>query len=187
MRKSILYSTLLLAALAVLTGCETLSDAWDEAMKPSTSSWGEKYKPRYVLGFFQIVKNPRAGDLEAEISTFDGRKIWINTNQFLSSKNIKEIKALPRVDRPDCFDIALNLDDRGCLIWSSLAAEFREKPIVLMADNFFQCTFIPQPLGAVDETWVVIHYPFDEVTAKGMEKFGKTNYKHFNPSPTSLF
>jgi len=28
---------------------------------------------------------------------------------------------------------------------------------------------------------VVISYPFDEVTAKGMEKFSKKNYKHLNP------
>ena len=36
-------------------------------------------------------------------------------------------------------------------------------------------------LPDVDANWVVIGYPFDEVTAKGMEKYAKKNYKHLNP------
>ncbi len=182
-----------LAAAAILTlvlaGCESFETAWSEALASSGGnvSWGEEYKPKYVLSLFQIVDYPRAGDLEAEISTFDGKKIWINTNQFFSSKHVKDIKLLPRVDRPDCFDLALQLDERGCRIWTMMALEFREKQVAMTIDKYYQCSFNPEPLATEETNWVTIKYPFDKVTATGLQKHAKKNYKHYNPSPTSLF
>ncbi len=175
------------AALLAVTGCETLNEAWEEALTPSKSTFGEEYQPKYVLALYQVVKYPRAGDLEAEISTFDGKKLWINTNQFFSSKQVKDIKLLPRADRPDCYDIALQLDERGSRIWTMMSLQFRDEPVAMMIDKYFQCTFNPQPLDSDEETWVVIKYPFDQVTAHGLQKYAKQNYKYFNPSPTSLF
>lgn len=187
--KSIRFGRFLLLPLLllVLSGCEQFKEAWADATDPNASSWGKKYEPKYVMALFQIVKYPRAGELESEITTFDGEKIWINTNQFFSSKHVKEIKLLPRADRPDTYDIALNLDDRGCRIWTILANEFRGKEILMMLDGYYQCRFSPQPLSSEEATWVVIQHPFDEVTARGLEKYAKENYEHFNPSPTRLF
>ena len=188
MRKVLLLAVAV-AALLFFNGCRQIKEAWNDALNPSTPafSFGEPYKAKYVMALFQIVNYPRAGELESEISTFDGQKIWINTNQFFSSKNVKEIRMLPRTDRPDCYDLALNLDDRGCRIWTILSHEYRGKELVLMIDGYYQCTFSPQPLANESSTWVVIQHPFDEVTAKGMVKYSQDNYSHLNPSPTRLF
>ncbi len=186
-------SMFMTAAAALLlfcvTGCEAFSEAWKEATSPeaSKSTWGEEYKPKYVMTLFQIVDYPRAGDLEAEISTFDGKKVWINTNQFFSSKNIKDIKLLPRADQPDTYDLAIQLDDRGVRIWTMMALEFRDRKVAMMIDKYYEGAFIPQPLANEEATWVIIKFPFNQVTAAGLQKFAKKNYEHFNPSPTSLF
>lgn len=188
LRKMLMISTAAVLLLGI-AGCEAFSDAWKDAMNPETSksSWGEEYKPKFVMTLFQIVDYPRAGDLEAEISTFDGKKVWINTNQFFSSKNIKDIKLLPRADQPDTYDLALQLDERGVRMWTIMAIDFRDKKVAMMIDKYYEGSFSPQPLASEDATWVVIKYPFNQVTAAGLQKFAKKNYEFFNPSPTSFF
>ena len=71
--------------------------------------------------------------------------------------------------------------DSGVRIWTMLAQQFSEEPLVMLIDDYYQCSFCPRPLSDVDTNWVVISYPFDEVTAKGMEKYAKKNFQHLNP------
>ncbi len=185
--RGLLCCLIALATLPLMNGCDEFKEAWEDAMTPTKSAFGEEYQPKYVMSLYQVVKYPRAGDLEAEISTFDGKKLWINTNQFFSSKQIKDIKLIPRTDRPDCYDLALQLDERGSRIWTMMSLQFRDDPVAMLIDKYFQCTFNPQPLDSDEESWVVIKYPFDQVTAQGLQKYAKQNYKYFNPSATSLF
>jgi hypothetical protein len=188
MKKSIALIAALVA-LAMIAGCETFHEAWDDALNKKGGWTQEAYKPKYVIGIFRYVKYPRAGELEKEISTIDGRKFWINTVQLFSSQNIKEIRLLPRLDRPDKFDIAINLDARGVSLWTLMATEYRDQPLAVMIDSLPYDSFVPQPLSAEGETWVTLasEKSFDEVTAAGLQKFAKENYKHFNPSPTKFF
>lgn len=173
--------------LAFCGGCEMFEEAWNESMNSSSSgsggSWfGEDYKPKYRFGLFAQVKYPRGlRELERQITTFEGKKIWINTNQFLSSAHVQEIRRIPRADIEKTYDLALKLSDPGVRIWTMLAQQFSEEPLVMMIDDYYQCSFCPQPLPDVDSNWVVIGYPFDEVTAKGMEKYAKKNFQHMNP------
>ncbi len=187
MTTKIFFRSLMMAAVLGLCGCEQFQEAWEEATTQKESSWGQSYEPKYVMGMFQIVKYPRAKDLESEITTFTGEKIWINTNQFFSSKNVKEIKLIPRADRPDAFDLSVRLDDRGMRLWTVMAQEFRGREVVLMIDGVYQCRFEPLPLKSDEDEWAVIRYPFDEVTANALVKYAKKNYGHFNPSPSRLF
>ena len=177
------YAAVLL--LAFCAGCETFEEAWNESMNSSSGgSWfSEEYKPKYRFGLFAQVQYPRGlRDLERQITTFEGKKLWINTNQFLSSAQVQEIRRIPRADVEKTYDLALKLNDTGVRIWTMLAQQFSQEPLVMLIDEYYQCSFCPRPLPDVDTNWVVISYPFDEVTAKGMEKYAKKNYHHLNPT-----
>ena len=178
---------LVLAAAVVLLagGCDTVREAWEESMNSSArgGDWfGEAYKPRYLFALYTPVKYPRGlRELERQIVTLEGKRLWINTNQFFSSRHVLEIRKMPRTDVPGAYDLALRLSDSGVRIWTMLAQQFNHEPMIMLIDNYYQCSFNPQPLADVDTNWVVISYPFDEVTAKGMEKYAGKNFKHLNP------
>lgn len=188
MRKPLL---LLVAAVSIVlfAGCEAWREAWEESGS-SGIGWFEKYEPKYIVGVFRIVKYPRGNsDMERELSTIDGRTMYINTIQMISSKNFQEIRVLPRGDRPDRYDIRVRLDERGQRLWALMAAEYRGRELALMIDSIYYGNFMPQQLESESESWVTITMdrPFDEVTAAGLQKYSKKNYEHFNPSATSLF
>ena len=124
---------------------------------------------------------PAMRELERQIVTFEGKRLWINTNQFLSSRHVQEIRKMPRADVPGAYDLALKLSDSGVRIWTMLAQQFSQEPMIMLIDDYYQCSFNPQPLADVDTNWVVISFPFDEFTAKGMEKYAAKNFKHLNP------
>ncbi|MBR4956595.1 MAG: hypothetical protein IKZ31_02450 [Lentisphaeria bacterium] len=179
---------LVLAAAVVLLagGCDTVREAWEESMNTSggrSGDWfSDEYKPKYLFALYAPVKYPRGlRELERQIVTFEGKRLWINTNQFFSSRHVLEIRKMPRTDVPGAYDLALRLSDSGVRIWTMLAQQFNHEPMIMLIDNYYQCSFNPQPLADVDTNWVVISYPFDEVTAKGMEKYAGKNFKHLNP------
>ena len=178
---------LVLAAAVVLLagGCDTIREAWEESMNTSGrgGNWfTEEYKPKYLFALYAPVKYPRGlRELERQIVTFEGKKLWINTNQFFSSRHVQEIRKMPRTDVPGAYDLALRLSDSGVRIWTMLSQQFSHEPMVMLIDDYYQCSFNPQPLVDEDTNWVVISYPFDEVTAKGLEKYASKNFKHLNP------
>jgi hypothetical protein len=167
---------LMLAAAALVMfsfGCETL----DEAFKPP-----KQKENRYVLSLHQIVKYPRAKNLEQEITTLDGRTFWINMNQFFHSRHIEDVKLIPRKGEEDFYDIALKLDYNGILKWIQLTMQFKDQKMALMIDGHFYKFYVPDHLADADDEWVMLTGPFDKVTADGIKKFAKNNYVFFNPS-----
>ncbi|MDD5697095.1 MAG: hypothetical protein PHH77_00610 [Victivallaceae bacterium] len=170
-----MYKRFLLSAAAaaamLIAGCEIL----DEAMTP-------KPKNRYVLSFHQIIKYPRAKDLEQKIVTFDGREIWINANQFFSSHNIEQVKLIPRRDKKDFYDLSLKLDYPGILKWIQLSMHFRNQPMALLIDGRFYEFYTPEHLTDENDEWVLLTGPFDKVTAQGIQKYARKNYITFNPN-----
>ena len=105
-------------------GCEAFKEAWEEAMDPEAETTDNpnspEFKRKYVVHLNAIVKYPRAGELEREINTFDGKTIWINTNQLFSSKNIRDAKAVARPGNPEIFDLQFKVDRFGKLQWQLL-------------------------------------------------------------------
>ncbi|MBO5762758.1 MAG: hypothetical protein J6R85_02715 [Lentisphaeria bacterium] len=188
--KKILFF-LAVPGMMLLAGCEAFQQAWDEALHPEEQdSNGEgffsEYKPKYVLNFNQLVRYPRAGDLETKIRTFEGKEIWINTNPNMTSRHIRQIRMTPRLDAKT-YNLALQLSDTGARIWTMMALQGPGDSFALMLDGHYFCSFVPAPLADEDANWVMIDYPFDEVTAKGLVKYSRKNYDHFNPSATSLW
>ncbi len=174
------------AMTALLCGCEAIEDAWNESTSKDDDSgfsfFGEPYTPKYVIAFFEEVRYPRAGELEQEVTTFDGRKLWINTNQLMSSKHIREVKLEQRIDQPDRYDLKLRLTESGCRIWTLMALKYQDEKVALFLDNHYIGSFNPEPLADEDAEWVAIRYPLDEVTARGVEKYARKNFKNYNPS-----
>ena len=104
---------LLSAAALCFSGCEEFREAMEEGAVNSDDPNSENYRPRFVAGVFTIVEYPRASDLERELPMPNGRTIWINTNQNFSSKNLREVKVIPRPGNPDVCDLQFRLTARA--------------------------------------------------------------------------
>ncbi len=172
---------LLLLSVTIFTlfivGCETLEDI----LKPS-----KKKDTRYVLSLHQVIKYPRAKNLEREISTFDGRTFWINTNQFFHSRHIEKVKLIPRKGQKDFYDIALKLDANGIVKWVQLSMQFRNSKLALLIDGHFYEFYVPDQLVDENDEWVLLTGPFDKVTAGGIKKYARKNYLFFNPDKQGI-
>ena len=138
---------------------------------------------------FSVVEYPRASDLEKELALPNGRSVWINTNQNFSSKNLREVRVIPRPGNPDVCDLQFKLDRQGRIQWQLLAGNNREIPVVLVVDSRYAGKFIPQ-LPSDDgkkDLWVTLRVGVDHYTARGMAKFAKKNYIYYNPDTASWF
>ena len=135
------------------------------------------------------MEYPRASDLEKELALPNGRSVWINTNQNFSSKNLREVRVIPRPGNPDVCDLQFKLDRQGRIQWQLLAGNNREIPVVLVVDSRYAGKFIPQ-LPSDDgkkDLWVTLRVGVDHYTARGMAKFAKKNYIYYNPDTASWF
>ncbi len=187
------YFALFLTAAALFagTGCEVLREAFHEAMSGeslnSDDPNSEDYKVRYAVGIYEIVRYPRAGELEKEIQALDGRSIWINTNQNFGSRNIREVKAVARPGNPDVFDLQFKLDRLGKLQWQILSGRFNNQPVALVIDGIYFSSFVPEAPADEMAEWVTVRAGIDRTTAAGVAKYGKKNYLYYNPDARSWF
>ncbi len=173
----------LLAMTVLFCGCEQFAEAWEEAL--SGAGGGESsYEPRYVITICGEVQYPRAGEMEMEINTFDGKRLWIKRIPILTSTNIQEVTLVPNTSKPNHFDLVLKLTSRGAMLWSQMVGQYQETPVVLLIDGVYQCRFIPRPLKDDESLYAIIPGPFDSVTANGVQKYSKKNQETMNPSPT---
>ncbi|MCI7643846.1 MAG: hypothetical protein MST10_05785 [Lentisphaeria bacterium] len=178
----------LLTGLTLLfTGCQAFEDIdWDEVFSLNSENTPELYKAQYVLSFHQVVTYPTAQEIEKPIETPDGT-IWINMNQFFSSKNIKQVKVIPDKNDPNKCRISLRLDDSGKLRWLNMATRFQHEQIALLINGEFHSVGTPSYVPDEKDEWVIINRTFDVVIAENIKKYAADNYKFLNPSPTSLF
>ncbi len=158
------------------TGCQFLDDP--EAFLDGESS----IEPKYVLSVHEIVKYPRGSDFEREVDSFFGKKICVNSNYFLHSKDISEIEAVKRLDNPDFYNLRLTLSPRGVKMWSAFAVLTRvdRKELALLIDGIYYRSFSPAVLLDPEANVVTLEGPFDPATASGLLKHAKTNYRKWN-------
>jgi hypothetical protein len=178
MIKKWLYLIVLSIGIFTFTGCEALKEAFDESELGDSSNKDDK--PIYVISINRIVRYPRAKRLEKEIKTFSGRSIWINVNPFLHSRNIEEIKLEPIADRPGFYNMSLKLDRQGRIIWIALTEQAKINQYGVLIDGVFYRTFEPRRMSTEEDEWVLLRGPFDQVTAKAVEKYSKTNFEKLN-------
>jgi hypothetical protein len=136
-------------------------------------------EPKRIVTINSIVKYPRAKELEKEIMTFTGRKVWINTNSFIHSKAIKDIELVPRDPEGHYYDLKLKLSSHGKLVWLQLSAGFAYEKMGFVVDGLFYRSFLPKPMKKNDD-FVVIEGPFDKYTAQEIKQYAKSNFEYFN-------
>lgn len=185
MKIILLFSALM---LLFLPGCEEFREALEDGSVSHDDPNSETYRPRFVVGIFSIVEYPRASDLEKELPLPNGRSVWINTNQNFSSKNLRDVRVIPRPGNPDICDLQFKLDRQGRIQWQILAGNNRENPVVLVVDSRYAGKFLPElPEDTGKDTWVTLRAGVDHYTARGVAKFAKKNYIYYNPDTASWF
>jgi len=180
------------AAFAV-AGCESLNLSWDDILgrdkngNTTAESATGKYEPKYAMTFHQVVEYPRAESIEKEVVTFDGKKLYINSNFFVSSREVIRAKMIERKDQKDFYDLSLNLSRRGKMRWMNMVVNFRNSEIAIMLDGMYYRSFTPEVITDEDTEWVLVPGPFDPVTAKGIVKYAEKNYDYYNPDSRKSF
>lgn len=188
MFKTTLRMFSLLALAFTLCGCELINEAMDPDNAINTDDpTGDSYEARFVLGIFSIVEYPRASRLERELKTATGESIWINRNQYFGSQHIKEARVVARPGNPDVCDLKLRMDRAGKTQWDILAGNYRGQQVVLVVDGRHMTNFIPGEPDENNRNWVTVRVGIDHYTARGIAKFAKKNYAHYNPDSSSFF
>ena len=184
MKIILLFSALM---LLFLPGCEEFREALEDGAVSHDDPNSETYRPRFVVGIFSIVEYPRASDLEKELPLPNGRSVWINTNQNFSSKNLRDVRVIPRPGNPDIYDLQFRLDRMGKTQWMMLNGEARGEEVVMMVDDRYVGSFMPESLNDGSKDWVTVRIGVDAYTAKGIVKFAQRNYEYYNPEAGSWF
>ena len=180
---------MILALLFFSSGCEEFREALEDGGGNYDDPTSENFRPRFVVGIFSIVEYPRASDLEKELPMSNGRSVWINTNQNFSSKNLREVRVIPRPGNPDICDLQFKLDRQGKVQWQILAGNNQAQPVVLVVDSRYAGRFVPELPEDSDsrEHWVTLRVGVDHYTARGIAKFARKNYVYYNPDTASWF
>lgn len=152
-------------AFLAITGCELL-DYYE--------------KPSKIISIHEIVKYPRATELEKEVPTLNGGKIWINTNPFLHSSAIKDLELVERADEPGFYDLQVELDRCGRLFWMQLSVGFAYRKMAFVIDGICYRTIIPRTVTTEEDYIVVIEGPFDKITAQSLEEHAAKNYRYYH-------
>ncbi len=176
------------AVLAFLCGCDSLKiDESEEAFDNKASSSIFDKKPKYVISFHEIIKYPRASDIERPIDTLDGKKVYININQFVHSSDIMDARLIKLPNNKDYYNLRLRFSRSGAIRWHSMAINFKGREVAMLLDGNYLTSLIAQPLEDDEDEWVVIRGPFDAVTARGIMHNAARNYGIYNPDPDKLF
>lgn len=180
MKKMIFSALCTLSALLLLPSCDTLKTLENmqssEFLNPSVF----ETTPDYVLSIHEVVRYPRSEELEQEVTTFDGKRIYINTNSMIHSRNISKIEITLNKKDPQFCDLKLTLDRRGKMLWGNLAISFKGREVALVIDGVLYRIFKPAQLGEEAEA-VIMTGPFDRNTALNIAKNSEKNYGIFNP------
>ena len=157
--------------LGFLCGCETID--FEKTKKD----------PSYVLTINEIVKRPRAKELEKEVPTYGGKTICVNTNAFLHSRNVQEIEIIPSAQKKGFYDLELKLDYHGKNVWMQLSVNHAYTELAFLIDGVFYRAIMPDRISSEEEDLVYLRGPFDPVTAKSLKDNAAANYKYFNGEP----
>jgi hypothetical protein len=162
---SVLAACGMLALAMILGGCESLNPQ----------------KPDKIITVHEIIRYPRGmKELEKQVPTFSGQSIWINANPFLHSKSIKSVELLPNAESPEFFDLKLDLDRHGALVWMQLSVGLTRQSLAFVVDGVYYRSFrIDEHTSEADRV-VIIKGPFDKVTAEALKKHAKSNYQYYN-------
>jgi len=149
-----------------------------ELMKPQPD------KPDYLISINEIIKYPRASQLEKEIPTIAGTTKWISTSPYLFSNCIKKVEILPNEKDKNFCDLKLELNSRGKLLWNQLSADIIYKEMAFVVNDVLYRKLTSDMIERdkdKDEV-IILKLKLDPVTAKSIAEFSETNYLYYNPN-----
>jgi hypothetical protein len=137
--------------------------------------------PDWTVSINEVVKYPRATMGEKEVSSFDGRPIWVRKHYEFNSKSIKSIEAIPIDDKPGFYKLKLELDRHGSLVAMRLCNDHAHDPWAMLINNVFyrNVTFVNAAMND-DYSIVELEGPFDKTVADFLEKYASKNYKYYH-------
>lgn len=153
----------------ILSGCELTEP------KPQ--------KPEYLISINEIIKYPRATQLEKEIPTIAGTTKWINTAPYLFSNCIRMIETIPNENDKNFMDLKLELNSRGKLLWNQLSADIMYKDLGFVVNDVLYRRLNSDMIlkDKEKDEIILLKLKLDPVTAKCIADASKSNYKYFNP------
>ena len=136
----------------------------------------------FMVSLHEIVTNPVAKKIEKEVPTYldENKKICINKNYFLHSKNIKRVERVKRDDVFGLYDLKLYLDMRGRIKYEALSMNFKGRKVGFLVDGIFYRAVKVEVIDDEDQLWTYIEGPFDKVISKKIVEKARVNYKHYN-------
>ncbi len=143
--------------------------------------------PKYIISFHEIIKYPRASEIERPIMTLDHKKIYININQFVHSSDIADARLVEIPGTTDYFKIRLKMSRGGVARWHAMSLNFRGREIAMLLDGLYLVSMEAERFKDEDDEWVLLDGTFDTVTANGIVKNAPINYKIYNPDPSRIF
>ena len=180
------YLTLLACGMFLFSGCEIFREALEESYTSEDPS-SDEFETRFNIGIFEVVKYPRATMLEREINIDHENTVCINTNALFSSKRIRQARAIPRPGNPDVYDLEIRIDRMGKTQWMMLTGGNKNREVVMMVDDRYAGSFIPESYQDGSKDWVRVRIGVDNYTARGIVKFAKKNYEYYNPEAKNWF
>lgn len=180
------YLTLLACGMFLFSGCEIFREALEESYTSEDPS-SDEFETRFNIGIFEVVKYPRATMLEREINIDHENTVCINTNALFSSKRIRQARAIPRPGNPDIYDLEIRIDRMGKTQWMMLTGGNKNREVVMMVDDRYAGSFIPESYQNGSKDWVRVRIGVDNYTARGIVKFAKKNYEYYNPEAKNWF
>ncbi len=178
--KKIFLPVLAACAALLLSSCDTLKTLENMQSSDFLNPNVFETTPDYVLSIHQVVRYPRSEELEQPVTTFEGKRIYINVHSLIHSRNIEKIEYMLNKKDPQFCDLKLTLDRRGKMLWGNLATMFKGQEVALLVDGMLYRVFKPAQLGEEAEA-VIITGPFDRNTALNIAKNSEKNYGIFNP------
>lgn len=143
--------------------------------------------PKYVISFHEIIKYPRASEIERPITTLDNKKIYININQFVHSSDIADARLVEIPGTTDYFRIRLKMSRAGIARWHGMSINFKGREVAMLLDGVYLLSMEAELFKDDEDEWVLLDGPFDAVTANGIVKNAPINDKIYNPDPSRIF
>ena len=137
--------------------------------------------PTWTMSVNEVVKYPRASMGEKEVSSFDGRSIWVRKHYEFDSKSIKNIEAIPLEDKPGYYKLKLELDKHGSLVAMRLCNDPAHDPWALLINNvFYRNVEFGNTALNDDYTVIELNGPFDKTVAHFLEMYASKNYEYLH-------
>ncbi|HPN84313.1 MAG TPA: hypothetical protein PK821_03155 [Victivallales bacterium] len=143
----------------------------------------EQWKPDYLVSVNEIIKYPRASQVEKEIPTVAGTTKWISTSPYLFSNSIEKIETIPNSTDKNFFDLKMKLSYRGKLMWNQLCADISFKEMAFIVNDVLFRKLTPDMVRNEEgkDDIIIFALKLDPVTAKAIADASEKNFKYFNP------